>query len=78
MKSKKQSRNKVKLVLHNDENPMVRLEPGMKIRVETVDLIGSDLDLEKLKKVGARLCGGTSYCLALVDIDPLFDPAGLT
>jgi hypothetical protein len=27
-------------------------------------------DLKKAKRIGARLCGGTDTCLALVDIEP--------
>lgn len=65
-----QSRHKVQLVVSDDEVPTVRLKPGMKVQVETVQLIGDNLD-EQLKKIGARLCGGSGTCLAIVDIEAM-------
>lgn len=53
-------------IVSNDKNPKVALKPGMKLQVMTVSLLGPDL--KKPSKVAARLCGGTSTCLALVEI----------
>ena len=61
MKSNKE-RLKIQLVVDDNECPMVRLEPGMKVQVEQVEIIGEGL--KELKKLGARLCGGGGTCLA--------------
>lgn len=65
MKSKKQP-SRIKLVLQKEEFPKVELRPGMKIQVEQIELVGATA--EDLKKIAGRLCGGTSTCLALIDI----------
>ena len=63
---------KIKLVATNEKNPNVKLKPGMKFEVAAVQLL--DPSKGKIKKRGARLCGGTDTCLALVDIEK-GDPA---
>ena len=65
MKQKKQP-SRMRLVLHKDPTPKVELRPGMKIQVEEVELLGGTA--AELKKIGARLCGGSSTCLAIIDI----------
>lgn len=54
------------LIISDDKNPKVTVKPGQKLRVVTVSMVGPDL--KKPAKVAARLCGGTSTCLALVEI----------
>lgn len=53
-------------IVSNEKNPRVTLKPGQRLQVVTVSLAGPDL--KKPSKVAARLCGGTSTCLSLVDI----------
>jgi hypothetical protein len=60
------AKKKLKLVASNQKNPTVNLKEGMKIEVVTIQLVESTL--KKAKKSGARLCGGTSTCLALVEV----------
>jgi hypothetical protein len=59
---------KVQLIVSDDQNPAVELQPGMRFEVESVPLV--DPTFRQAPAVGARLCGGTSTCLALVQIDP--------
>jgi len=59
---------KVKLIVSDEAEPLVRLKPGMKVRVETVQFVGSDLE-NQLPKIGARLCSGGGTCVALIDIE---------
>jgi hypothetical protein len=54
------------LIVSDDKNPKVTVKPGMKLQVVTVALVGADL--KKPSKVAARLCGGTTTCLALVEV----------
>jgi hypothetical protein len=61
--SKKQ---KMTLIASPEKNPAVALKPGQRLQVTTVTIQGADL--ENIKKAGARLCGGSGTCLALVDI----------
>lgn len=64
---KKKPKAKMRLIDSADKNPKIALKPGMKFEVQSVPII--DADLKKPKKVAARLCGGTSTCLALVEIE---------
>jgi hypothetical protein len=59
-------KSKHTFIVSNEKNPKVALKPGMKLQVATVALVGPDL--KKPSKIAARLCGGTSTCLALVEI----------
>ncbi|HEX7903844.1 MAG TPA: hypothetical protein VF487_08195 [Chitinophagaceae bacterium] len=64
---------KTSFVVSNDKNPSVKLKPGQKFKVTAVKLVDSRLNA--IKKIGSRLCGGTSTCLALVDIgDDVINP----
>ena len=56
-----------KLVVSEKASPAVTLKPGMRFDVRRVDIVNPDL--KKVGKVAARLCGGTSTCLALIDLD---------
>jgi len=58
----------MKLIISNDKQPRVSVKPGQKLEVVSVSL--ADVNLKKPKRIGARLCGGTSTCLALMDITP--------
>lgn len=67
-------RSKVTLLASNDKQPAVKVKPGQLLRVTSVVLQGPDA--AKIKKVGARLCGGSGTCLALLDIgDDVINPA---
>ena len=60
-------RKKITLIASTEKEPSVNVKPGQKLRVTAVVLQGADV--EKIQKSGARLCGGTTTCLALIDID---------
>lgn len=66
MKSKKSSEKILKLIVSDEKKPNITLSPGMKIEVKTVQLVESSLKVSK--KSAARLCGGTSTCVALVEV----------
>ena len=57
----------IKLINSDEKYPVIKLKPGLKFEVSTVALVGTDL--KKPTKIAARLCGGTSTCLALIEID---------
>ena len=57
----------IKLIHCDEKHPVIRLKPGMKFEVSTVPVVG--IDLNKPAKIAARLCGGTSTCLALIEIE---------
>ncbi len=59
---------KLTLLVTEDKRPQVALRPGMALSVVTV--VMADPQTMKPAKLGARLCGGSGTCLALVDIDP--------
>ena len=64
---------KTSFIVSDSKNPSVTLKPGQKFHVTTVQLV--EPTLRPSKKVAARLCGGTSTCLALVNIgDELTNP----
>ena len=56
----------MKLIISDEKQPKVTLKPGMKLEVVSVSLASTDL--KKPKKIAARLCGGTSTCLALIEV----------
>ena len=58
----------MKFIVSKEKRPKVALKPGQKLEVVSVALL--DANLKKPSKIAARLCGGTSTCLALVDIEP--------
>ena len=62
---------KVKLIVSDEERPMIRLQPGLQVRVEEFQLLDENLEIPK---IGARLCGGSGTCLALIDIDTKSNP----
>jgi len=54
------------LIVSDEKKPQVTLKPGMKLEVIGISLL--DPQLKKARPGAARLCGGTSTCLALVDL----------
>jgi len=58
--------NKTYYIVSDSKNPSVTLKPGQKFQVSSVQLV--DSSLKPIKKGTARLCGGTSTCVALIDI----------
>lgn len=54
-------------IVSNEKNPKVSLKPGMKLNVVSVKL--ANPSLKAPKAVAARLCGGTTTCLALIDVE---------
>jgi hypothetical protein len=57
------------LIASDDKKPAVSVKAGQELHVTTIAIQGPNT--AKLKKVSARLCGGTSTCLALMDVGPL-------
>jgi hypothetical protein len=53
-------------IVSDDRNPSVKVKTGMKLDVQSVKLLNPQL--AAAKGLGARLCGGTSTCLALIDV----------
>ena len=64
--AKRKSRKSVTLVLSEEKHPAVTVKPGTQLDVVAVRLVGQTRP--GAKPIGGRLCGGTSTCLALVDI----------
>lgn len=62
----------VNLVVSDDKIPKVELKAGMRFEVVSVAVV--DEKLRRIPGIGARLCGGTSTCLALVDLDVYGNP----
>ena len=60
------SQKTLKLILSDEKNPKVSLKLGMRLDEVAVSL--ADPKLKRAKPIAARLCGGSSTCLALVDI----------
>jgi hypothetical protein len=62
-----QPSGKVHLIVSDETQPSVKLKPGMKFKVHATTVVNTDL--KPAGKIAARLCGGTTTCLALVEID---------
>lgn len=56
----------VHLIESEDSAPTIQLKAGMRFEVRTTRIV--DTSLRPSQKVAARLCGGTSTCLALVEL----------
>jgi hypothetical protein len=54
------------LVVSEEAEPAIKVKAGMRFEVHSVVVV--DEELQASKKVAARLCGGTSTCIALVEI----------
>ena len=59
--------SKITLVVSDDPSPRIEVRTGTKIEVVAVDFMESETS--KPAKVAARLCGGTSTCLALIETE---------
>jgi hypothetical protein len=64
---------KINLIVSDEKKPLGSVKPGQKLEVVAVTLTGGKAASLK-KAIGARLCGGSGTCLALIDIDK-GDPA---
>jgi hypothetical protein len=54
------------LIASDSKNPIGKNKPGTKLQVVSVALAGTAA--AKRPKIGARLCGGTSTCIAVVEV----------
>lgn len=54
------------LIVSETAEPALRMKPGLRFEVQSVVVV--DEQLKSSDKVAARLCGGTTTCLALVEI----------
>jgi hypothetical protein len=67
----------VQFIVSKDKAPRVPLKPGMRLDVVSTVLLGPDL--KRAKALGARLCGGSGTCMALVDLgSDVINPAPRT
>jgi hypothetical protein len=57
---------KIHLVESDESEPALKVKPGMRFEVRATTIV--DAEMKPVKKVAARLCGGTTTCLALVEI----------
>lgn len=57
---------KMKLIVSDDDKPAVVLKAGQKLQVTAVSVVTPEL--KKGGPIAARLCGGTSTCLAIIEI----------
>jgi hypothetical protein len=63
MASKKRT---VKLVVSADKKPAVKVKPGTQLQVVAVKMLNPAN--KRPRALGARLCGGSGTCIALVDV----------
>jgi len=64
MASKKR---KMRLIVSDDKKPTIKVDAGTRMEVVAVEMIKPMGG--KGPAIGARLCGGSGTCLALVDVD---------
>lgn len=57
---------KAHLIVSDDAQPTIKVKPGMRFEVRATTVV--DTKLKSSRKVAARLCGGTTTCLALVEV----------
>jgi hypothetical protein len=62
----KSAKPTVHLIESNDAAPALMLKPGMRFAVHATRIV--DAKMRPGKKIAARLCGGTTTCLALVEV----------
>jgi hypothetical protein len=65
-RGKTTGRKAASFIVSNSRNPSVKLRPGMKLDVQSVKLLNPQLGAAKA--LGARLCGGSGTCIALIDV----------
>ena len=56
----------VLLIASDDDAPSIRIRPGTRFEAVAVPIVTPKI-VEPVE-IGARLCGGSSTCLALIDI----------
>jgi hypothetical protein len=56
----------VHLIVSDESEPAIKVKTGTKFEVHSVKVV--DASLKGTDKIAARLCGGTSTCLALVKV----------
>jgi hypothetical protein len=60
------SSKKITLIASDSKNPIGNAKAGTKLQVVSVQLAGKPE--MKRQMIGARLCGGTSTCLAVFEV----------
>lgn len=65
-KRKSAAKPSLRFIVSDEKSPSVALKPGMRLNVVSTVLVGPDL--KRIRNIGARLCGGSGTCMALVDI----------
>ncbi|CCE12116.1 hypothetical protein BRAS3843_940020 [Bradyrhizobium sp. STM 3843] len=63
----KASGTKAYLIVSDDKEPEVALKSGKRFEVRTLEVV--DPKLNPSQKIAARLCGETSSCQALIEIE---------
>lgn len=58
---------KISLIASDNKKPKIELKPGQKLEVFSIS-VQSPVAKGK-KKIGARLCGGTTTCLAMIELE---------
>jgi hypothetical protein len=58
---------KVNLIISDHKKPLGSVKPGQKLQVVAVTLSGAKAASTK-KAIGARLCGGSGTCIAVMDV----------
>ena len=61
------AKSKVNLIASDQKKPLGAAKVGQKLQVVAVTLSGGKAATLK-KAIGARLCGGSGTCIALVDV----------
>lgn len=56
----------VTLIASDDESPLIRVKPGTRFEAVSVSIVTPEMT--ESAQIAARLCGGTSTCVALIDI----------
>jgi hypothetical protein len=56
----------MRFIVSDEKSPSIALKPGMRLDVVSTSLVGPNL--KPLRNIGARLCGGSGTCMALVDL----------
>ena len=65
-KRKSAKASSLRFIVSDEKSPSVALKPGMRLNVVSTVLVGPDM--RRIRNIGARLCGGSGTCMALVDI----------
>lgn len=56
----------ITLIVSDEENP--KMESGSETKMQVVGVSLMDPEFKKPQATAARLCGGTSTCLAVIDL----------